>query len=182
LDRKEAITLLIEDTIQSMTNNERFNELLNWWGIDEEDEIFNNLPDVLRHEILNSNEPPVNCMDEIYNSLIREALRHTYIGVRNDYLEKRISMIFNVTHRVVGMQETLLPCPCCRFKTLMIRGEYDICPVCYWEDDGINDLNEYSSPNHMTLAQGIENFTKLGAISESLSKTLEADRFDKYRK
>jgi hypothetical protein len=58
LDRKEAITLLIEDTIQSMTNNERFNELLNWWGIDEEDEIFNNLPDVLRHEILNSNEPP----------------------------------------------------------------------------------------------------------------------------
>jgi Cysteine-rich CPCC len=27
-------------------------------------------------------------------------------------------------------------CPCCGFLTLDERGGYDICPVCFWEDDG----------------------------------------------
>lgn len=26
-------------------------------------------------------------------------------------------------------------CLCCGYKTLDTRGEYDICPVCFWEDD-----------------------------------------------
>ncbi len=29
-----------------------------------------------------------------------------------------------------------LPCPCCQLPTLTERGVYDICPVCWWEDDG----------------------------------------------
>jgi hypothetical protein len=29
-----------------------------------------------------------------------------------------------------------LRCPCCKFKTLRGRGGFDVCPVCYWEDDG----------------------------------------------
>ena len=33
------------------------------------------------------------------------------------------------------------PCPCCGFLTLADPppGTYDICPVCYWEDDGQDD-------------------------------------------
>jgi len=27
-------------------------------------------------------------------------------------------------------------CPCCGFKTLHERGGYELCPICYWEDDG----------------------------------------------
>ncbi|MCI0349160.1 MAG: hypothetical protein L0Z53_07015 [Acidobacteriales bacterium] len=27
-------------------------------------------------------------------------------------------------------------CPCCSYKTLHGRGHFEICPVCYWEDDG----------------------------------------------
>ncbi len=26
-------------------------------------------------------------------------------------------------------------CLCCGYKTLDSRGEFDICPVCFWEDD-----------------------------------------------
>ena len=26
-------------------------------------------------------------------------------------------------------------CLCCGYQTLDTRGEYDICPVCFWEDD-----------------------------------------------
>ena len=28
------------------------------------------------------------------------------------------------------------PCPCCGRRTLDERGGYDICRVCWWEDDG----------------------------------------------
>ena len=31
------------------------------------------------------------------------------------------------------------PCPCCGYPTLPNRGEYDICELCNWEDDGQDD-------------------------------------------
>lgn len=30
-------------------------------------------------------------------------------------------------------------CPCCGLPTLEERGVYEICPVCWWEDDGQDD-------------------------------------------
>ncbi|MFS8121813.1 CPCC family cysteine-rich protein, partial [Rhizobium sp. BR 250] len=30
-------------------------------------------------------------------------------------------------------------CPCCRCLTLHERAGYEICPVCFWEDDGQDD-------------------------------------------
>ncbi|MFF4227749.1 CPCC family cysteine-rich protein [Streptomyces sp. NPDC001820] len=30
-------------------------------------------------------------------------------------------------------------CPCCGFVTLGERGNYEICSVCFWEDDGQDD-------------------------------------------
>ncbi|WP_171099328.1 CPCC family cysteine-rich protein [Ruegeria sp. HKCCD7255] len=27
-------------------------------------------------------------------------------------------------------------CPCCRLPTLRERGNYEICMVCWWEDNG----------------------------------------------
>jgi hypothetical protein len=31
------------------------------------------------------------------------------------------------------------PCPCCGFVTLGERSAFEICPVCFWEDDGQDD-------------------------------------------
>jgi len=36
-------------------------------------------------------------------------------------------------------QEKSYRCPCCRYKTLFSRAGYEICPVCFWEDDGQDD-------------------------------------------
>lgn len=30
----------------------------------------------------------------------------------------------------------LYQCPCCDYFSLDDRGEYGICSVCFWEDDG----------------------------------------------
>lgn len=53
-------------------------------------------------------------------------------------------------------------CPCCGYLTLDERGNYEICPVCYWEDDG----GDGTGPNHMTLEEARENFQRLGAVRE----------------
>jgi hypothetical protein len=49
-------------------------------------------------------------------------------------------------------------CPVCRVPTLDQRGVYDICQVCWWEDDGIVDPDWPSGPNHRTLAQARQQF------------------------
>lgn len=33
-------------------------------------------------------------------------------------------------------------CLCCGYKTLETRGKFDICPVCFWEDDTYFDFSK----------------------------------------
>ncbi|WP_442894120.1 CPCC family cysteine-rich protein [Bradyrhizobium sp. AZCC 1721] len=35
----------------------------------------------------------------------------------------------------------LFPCPCCGFPTLSERSAWEICCVCWWEDDGQGDVS-----------------------------------------
>lgn len=65
-------------------------------------------------------------------------------------------------------------CPCCDYYTLIERGQYDICPICFWEDDGINldQLDNYSDPNHLTLREGRQNFEKFGACDSAMVKNV----------
>jgi len=49
-----------------------------------------------------------------------------------------------------------LPCPCCGFLTLEYEyGSYAICPVCDWEDDGVQLANPTSAggANSCSLAE-----------------------------
>jgi hypothetical protein len=70
----------------------------------------------------------------------------------------------NVT---LGPDSGPYPCPCCRFVTLPERGGYDICPVCFWEDDGQNDHDAdvvRGGPNYsLSLTQARKNFASIGA-------------------
>ena len=61
-------------------------------------------------------------------------------------------------------------CPCCGFYTLNSKAEntFQLCPVCYWEDDGVqfNDPNYEGGANQVCLNQAKENFMLFGAIEE----------------
>ena len=57
-------------------------------------------------------------------------------------------------------------CVCCGFVTLEARGDYDICPVCFWENDHVVDPHTPSGPNHMTPAEGRANFARFGACEQ----------------
>lgn len=61
------------------------------------------------------------------------------------------------------------PCPCCNKHTLDEEppGTYQICPICYWEDDGTQfDDPEYKSgANSVSLNEAKLNYKNFGAIS-----------------
>lgn len=63
-------------------------------------------------------------------------------------------------------------CPCCDYITLPERGGYLICPICFWEDDGldIDELDIHSGPNHITLREGRANFKEFGASKSRIKK------------
>ena len=43
----------------------------------------------------------------------------------------------------------LLQCPCCDYFTLEERRSWNICDVCYWQDDG-HDLYSLDEPSAVT--------------------------------
>lgn len=94
----------------------------------------------------------------IYNDSIQEFLLNYFIDVRlkgysNKYLQQFLTALYKENFSIVGDEDILEICPCCRYLTLTSRGNYDICPLCYWEDDGksFNELDNYSYVNHSTL-------------------------------
>lgn len=58
-------------------------------------------------------------------------------------------------------------CPCCRSWALDQRGGFELCPVCWWEDDGQDDHDATTvrgGPNGaVSLATGRRNFQEFGA-------------------
>ena len=61
-------------------------------------------------------------------------------------------------------------CPCCGYKTLHGRGQDEICPVCYWHDDGQDEPDAeqvLGGPNGLlSLRQAQSNFKLVGACEE----------------
>ena len=76
-------------------------------------------------------------------------------------------------------------CPCCGFYTFdeKLNGNYDICPVCFWEDDPIQlEDNEYEGgANRVSLIQARHNFLLFGACEEEMKKHVRKPKEDELR-
>ena len=80
--------------------------------------------------------------------------------------------MFENVSRPTG-QEQAFRCPCCRYKTLHGRAGYEICKVCFWEDDGQDDHDAdevRGGPNGLlSLTQARLNFGLYGASDQKFS-------------
>ncbi|MGD9108076.1 MAG: CPCC family cysteine-rich protein [Gammaproteobacteria bacterium] len=61
-------------------------------------------------------------------------------------------------------------CPCCGYLTLSEKppGTFEICPVCFWEDDNVqfDDPGYAGGANKVSLSQAKKNFARFGASDE----------------
>lgn len=75
-----------------------------------------------------------------------------------------------------------IPCPCCGSLTLDAPADYDICPVCFWEDDGQGDHNPDAvkgGPNgSLSLSGARENYRRFGACEERFVGNVRPPRGD----
>jgi hypothetical protein len=58
-------------------------------------------------------------------------------------------------------------CPCCGFRTLSERRAWEICAICFWEDDSQGDADAdevWGGPNgDLSLTAARENYKRFGA-------------------
>lgn len=58
-------------------------------------------------------------------------------------------------------------CPCCGYKTLAVPGALALCPVCWWEDDGQEDVDagevRLTVNGQLSLRQAREHYSAFGA-------------------
>jgi hypothetical protein len=63
-------------------------------------------------------------------------------------------------------------CPCCGYYTFdnKLDGSYDICEICFWEDDPIQleDSTYEGGANKVSLIQAQNNFKKFGACEHAM--------------
>ena len=68
-------------------------------------------------------------------------------------------------------------CQACGNFTISEHGSYDICPVCFWEDDGLYDNPDeiWGGPNkNLSLTQARKNFQDFGACDKEMLKHVRA--------
>ena len=55
-------------------------------------------------------------------------------------------------------------CPCCGYYTLEEYRSYEICEICYWEDDPVQAEDHHSyGANNISLTKAQENYRLFGA-------------------
>jgi hypothetical protein len=74
-------------------------------------------------------------------------------------------------------------CPCCGYITLSERCGWEICPVCFWEDDGQDDHDADEvlpgSPNGgLSLTNARQNHRTFGACEQRFVKNVRPPRDD----
>ncbi len=61
-------------------------------------------------------------------------------------------------------------CPCCGYKTLEEEFSWDICPICYWEDDPLQfkNVDLEGGANTVSLRKAQKNFIEFGACERDM--------------
>jgi len=98
-----------------------------------------------------------------------------------DLSEARLAWFEEYTARLSARRpDAPLRCPCCRCKTLDERGSFEICAVCFWEDDGQDDDDAdvvRGGPNGgLSLTQARANYRAMGACDERSKQFVRAPR------
>ena len=75
-------------------------------------------------------------------------------------------------------------CPCCGFRALVERGAFEICQVCFWEDDGQGDADAdevLGGPNgNLSLTEARANYKAFGAVDRRFVKKVRPPRISEY--
>ena len=161
MNRKEVIEKYISSIIENYSEDKREEEITqllleNWSNV----EGWTNLPGDLQREFSNEKlEGHFN--DKKYDEILKFKLRDDIKGFTNEFLSEATGIVISS-----GSAFDLIACPCCGYKTLESRNEFEICKICWWEDDGQDNkhANEiWGGPNYgVSLTQARHFYLTIG--------------------
>jgi hypothetical protein len=151
-----------------------------WWAICEDDEEWSSLSEDLRSELTRSEGPENSPNESRYDALVFLALLDRTAGVTNRWLSEQLNTRTGQRVEVDGPVEPMNQCVCCGRLSMRPGGEWDVCPACYWEDDGTSDVDMISSANRMTLRDARRSIAEFGASSPEAVRFVVGD--DRYQR
>lgn len=172
MDRKEVLDIFIENLINSFSGEQRKEELYdvwisNWSGV----EGWSMIPEGIRKSIEKEIRPE-DYQNKKYDSVLFLKFRDRFKGYRNEYLSIKTGLPIDS-----GSPIRLSSCPCCGFRTIEERNDFDICTVCWWEDDGQdNEISDtiLGGPNYgISLIEARINFIQYGIYDPERKDLME---------
>lgn len=100
-----------------------------------------------------------------YDAVLLMPLQHRYRGATNAFLAHALAEGTAPPPEVVGAEPQLVACPCCGYCTLDSPADFDICTVCWWEDDGQDNdtaADESGANGGLTLVAARVDFLRDG--------------------
>ncbi len=160
MERKQAIEKIALRELKQLSCKDREEQLEIMLCEDwSESEYWSTLPQEIKSEF-EQGQLIDSANHSKYDSVLMIWLKYQLLAASNTFLCEQL----HVKH-IEGEPLALESCPCCGRRTIAERGRYDICTVCWWEDDGMdnNDADIASSPNYgISLTQARYNFIKFG--------------------
>jgi hypothetical protein len=159
MKRNQAIEKLAFKKLKELSEEERAEQLeimtLEDWSESGGWEL---LPKEVKNEF-EDRELIGNPNSEKYDQVLLIWIKEGLQSVTNDFLRDDLGI-----ESIEGEPIKLISCPCCGSRTIGERGNYEICKVCWWEDDGQDNESAdkvYGGPNYgISLTQGRYNFLK----------------------
>lgn len=165
--RNELIKELLEYRFNNADYDERDLIINDNWGFTQIEADHSDYPCELKEELLNEYFPKHDIMSDFYDPLIKDVIVTELSDRKNADLLEMYRFYTGIDTEISGSDDIcnkkLYRCPCCNNNTIEERGQYIICPVCDWEDDGI-DEDHISHCNGMKLSEAQLRYQKKGSI------------------
>ncbi|CAG0936072.1 hypothetical protein TFLX_04936 [Thermoflexales bacterium] len=81
-------------------------------------------------------------------------------------------------------ENEVYPCPCCGYLVLSEPpGSYDICPICFWEDDvsQLRFMRIQGGANQVSLIEGQKNYMAFGVCEQHVKPHVRSPRSDETK-
>ena len=74
------------------------------------------------------------------------------------------------------MSPRSVACPCCGYLVFKERGGWEICPICYWEDDPVQIADPWcpGGANRPCLEESQRNYAAYGAMEQRFVEYVRA--------
>jgi hypothetical protein len=169
MQRTEAIQRIAEHMLSQLTAAEAAQAIRAFFNDFIPDDLRPELdPALVRQHDRHDVPPTIIPSDPRYQPVLLHQMKRRVRGVTNAYLAAYLYGHMGESVEVTGKAAQLLPCPVCAYRSLPIRGDWDVCPVCGWKSDPVQEAvaSETVGANEVSLDQARDNFARTGFSSQ----------------